>query len=65
LSTILSFFDLCFCQQDSSSSSFGTEGGLASGAGFDVARASFAAADTNKDGVLDQAEFQKFVQGGL
>jgi len=39
--------------------------GGASGAGFDVAGASFSSADTNKDGRLDAAEFNKFVQGGL
>lgn len=50
-------------QSFSSSSSYGAEGG-ASG-GFDVAGASFNSADTNRDGRLDQGEFQRFVQGGL
>jgi hypothetical protein len=48
----------------SSSSGYGAEGGLGGGAGFDVGRASFAAADSNHDGGLDQGEFQRFVQGG-
>jgi hypothetical protein len=36
-----------------------------SNTGFDLAGASFAAADTNHDGRLDQAEFQRFIQGGI
>ena len=48
-----------------SSSSFTTEGGLASGAGFDIAAASFGAADSNKDGTLDKNEFERFIQGGI
>ncbi len=49
----------------SSSSNYGTEGVLTSGAEFDLAAASFAAADTNKDGSLDKSEFERFIQGGL
>ena len=33
--------------------------------GLDAAAATFAAADTNQDGKLDQAEFRKFLQSGL
>ncbi len=54
----------------SSSSNYFGDSALAdsvgiSGTGFDVAGASFTAADTNRDGRLDQAEFQQFVQGGI
>lgn len=48
-----------------SSSSLTTEGGFTSGAGFDIAAASFGAADTNKDGTLDKNEFERFIQGGI
>lgn len=34
-------------------------------AGFDAVAASFAAADTNRDGRLNRAEFQRFYQGGI
>ena len=36
-----------------------------SSTGFNVLGASFSAADTNRDGRLDQSEFQQFIQGGL
>ena len=49
----------------SSSSSFGSEGGYGGSNGLDLAGASFAAVDTNNDGGIDRAEFQRFVQGGL
>jgi len=46
----------------------GAVGGLSGGAaaaGIDVGAATFNSADTNRDGRLDSAEFNKFVQGGL
>lgn len=52
-------------QSFSSSSNYGAEGGASGGGGFDLASASFNSADTNRDGRLDQGEFQRFVQGGL
>ncbi|CAF1153121.1 unnamed protein product [Rotaria sp. Silwood1] len=47
------------------SSGFAGEGGYAGGGGIDVAAAAFGTADTNRDGTLDQAEFHRFLQGGL
>ncbi|UJR31636.1 hypothetical protein I4U23_019118 [Adineta vaga] len=54
----------------SSSSNFINESALAESVGigssdFDVIAASFVAADTNHDGQLSRAEFQRFFQGGI
>jgi hypothetical protein len=50
-----------------SSSSYESSGGAGGGgaAGFDVVAAAFNTADKNKDGTVDQNEFQQFYQGGL
>ncbi|CAF1191183.1 unnamed protein product [Rotaria sordida] len=52
-------------QYYSSLTGFGAEGDFAGGSGIDVAAATFVSADTNRDGTLDKAEFQRFLQGGL
>ncbi|CAF0890628.1 unnamed protein product [Adineta steineri] len=49
----------------SSAASYSAEGATASSGEYDATAASFAAADTNHDGSLDQNEFRRFVQGGL
>jgi hypothetical protein len=54
----------------SSSSSFAGDSALASSVGvsstgFSINGPSFTAADTNRDGRLDQAEFQQFVQSSI
>ncbi|CAF1237873.1 unnamed protein product [Didymodactylos carnosus] len=48
-----------------SSSSYGSSVGGGYGVGFDAADIAFNAADVNHDGSIDQAEFRRFVSGGL